>query len=198
MLTKTVKHTLLLMLLMLLTAGITSQAMAEAVKYQFDIRGQHAFVQFKIKHLGYSWLLGEFNKFDGSFMLDNDDITRSSVTATIDTTSLDSNHAERDKHLKGSDFLDVGKYPTATFTSKRIEKTADGFNIIGELNLHGVTREITIAAQKIGEGKDPWGGYRAGFEGHTTLKLADFGINYNLGPASTQVELNLYVEGVRQ
>ena len=84
-----------------------SSAWAELEHYKIDIKGQHAFVQFKIKHLGYSWLLGDFRKFDGEFYYDLKDVELSSVTVNIDTRSLSSNHAERDKHLKGKDFLEV-------------------------------------------------------------------------------------------
>jgi polyisoprenoid-binding protein YceI len=173
--------------------------MAEQEQYQIDIKGQHAFIQFKIKHLGYSWLLGGFRKFDGQFDLDTQNIENSSVTVEVDTRSLESNHAERDKHLKGKDFLEVNKYPKATFNSHNITGGKDGaFEIEGELELHGVKKIIVISAMEIGRGPDPWFGYRAGFEGVTTLKLSDFNITRDLGPASTHVELQLYVEGVRQ
>jgi polyisoprenoid-binding protein YceI len=117
----------------------------------------------------------------------------------IKTASLDSNHAERDKHLRGSDFLEVSKYPTATFKSSSYKET--GFNrgvLKGELTLKGVTKPVTIEVQKTGNGPDPWGGYRRGFEGRTELALRDFGIDYNLGPASRDVEMTLSVEGIRQ
>ena len=120
---------------------------------------------------------------------------------TIDTTSVDSNHAERDKHLRGSDFLEVEKYPEAKFVSKRISDIDDGgeeFDIVGDLTLHGVTKEITIEVEKVGEGKDPWGGYRVGFEGEAEIRMKDFGITKDLGPASQVVELTLHIEGIRQ
>ncbi|WP_051083882.1 YceI family protein [Dasania marina] len=174
-------------------------AWAEPEQYAIDIKGQHAFVQFKIKHLGYSWLLGNFNKFDGEFNYDARQIENSSVKVVIDTTSLDSNHAERDKHLKGSDFLAVNKFPKATFTSSKVVATGkDAFDIHGELELHGVKKVIVINAKTLGQGPDPWMGYRAGFEGVTTLRLADFNMTHDLGPASTHVELQLYIEGVRK
>jgi polyisoprenoid-binding protein YceI len=117
----------------------------------------------------------------------------------IKTASLDSNHAERDKHLRGSDFLDVAKYPRATFKGTSYRET--GFNkgaLEGELTLKGVTRPIKIDVERVGNGPDPWGGYRRGFEGRTSLALRDFGIDYTLGPASRTVELILSVEGIRQ
>jgi polyisoprenoid-binding protein YceI len=172
---------------------------AQAADYKIDTEGAHAFVQFKIQHLGYSWLLGRFNTFEGDFSYDKTAPEKSEIEIVIETASLDSNHAERDKHLKGSDFLDVNKYPKAVFKSTGFEVKDDNNAVVtGTFMLHGVKKTISFPVQKIGEGKDPWGGYRAGFEGKTTLKLADYGITYNLGPASANVEIYLYLEGVRK
>ena len=172
---------------------------AQAATYDIDNEGAHASVNFKIQHLGYSWLTGRFNDFDGSFEYDAAAPEASAIEVVIETDSLDSNHAERDKHLKSADFLDVKKYPTATFKSTGFKATGEGMGeITGDFTLHGVTKSITFPVKRIGEGDDPWGGYRAGFMGSTTLKLKDYGIDYNLGPASTEVEITLHVEGKRQ
>lgn len=171
---------------------------AFAADYAIDKKGQHAFINFKISHLGYSWLYGTFRDFDGQFSFDAANPEASKVQVKINTASVDSNHADRDKHLRSDDFLNVDKHPTATFTSTAVQSTGEGTaNITGDLTLNGVTKPVVIAAKFIGEGKDPWGGYRAGFEGTTTLKLKDFGIQKDLGPASQDVELILSVEGVR-
>lgn len=174
---------------------------AAAETYTVDTPGMHAFVQFRVKHLGYSWLYGRFNKFEGEFSYDPAAPGSSAVSMTIDTTSLDTNHAERDKHLRSDDFLDTDQYPTATFETTGVDVTGeDSANIVGNLTLHGVTNEITIAARYIGGGDDPWGGFRRGFEGTATLRPDDYGIEMvkRLGPASGTVELILAVEGVRQ
>lgn len=174
-------------------------AQAAPERYVIDTEGAHAFIQFRIKHLGYSWLYGRFNEFGGTFTYDQDDPSASQIQVDIKTASLDSNHAERDKHLRGSDFLDVSKYPTATFKSTAYKET--GFNkgvLEGQLTLKGVTKPIKIDVERIGNGPDPWGGYRRGFEGRTEFALKDFGIDYNLGPASRTVEMMLTVEGIRQ
>ena len=170
-----------------------------AADYVIDTKGAHAFIQFRIKHLGYSWLFGRFNNFSGTFNYDEKNPATAKVNVIIKTDSIDSNHAERDKHLRGEDFLNVTKYPEARFTSTTFKDNGDGTALLtGDLTLHGVTRSITIDVKHIGDGPDPWGGYRRGFEGATTLKLADYGITYNLGPASQEVELFLSVEGIRQ
>ncbi len=192
----------------LLLTAVTSSAIAlgsmlsvsaQAADYQIDTRGAHASVSFKIKHLGYSWLVGRFNTFDGDFSYDEAAPEKSAIEIVIDTASLDSNHAERDKHLKGKDFLNVKKFPKAVFKSTGFEVKDDNNAVVtGSFTLHGVKKTISFPVEKIGEGNDPWGGYRAGFAGKTSLKLADYGITYDLGPASTHVEIELYVEGVRK
>ena len=170
-----------------------------ADNYVIDKKGMHASIQFKISHLGYSWLWGRFNDFEGSFSYDKNKPSDAKVTVTIDPSSVDSNHAERDKHLRGEDFLYVEKYPQSKFVSTSYTQNADGTGVLkGDFTLHGVTRPIVIDVKFTGEGKDPWGGYRAGFEGKTRIALADYGITKNLGPASKELDLYLAIEGVRQ
>lgn len=190
---------------LLLTSALSAAMLmtatdASAADYVIDTKGAHAFVNFKIKHLGYSWLHGRFNTFDGQFNYDAKNPNASQISVNIDTASLDSNHAERDKHLRGGDFLNVSKYPQASFKSTAIKFDQDGeeATVTGEFTLHGITKTISFEIDKIGEGKDPWGGYRVGFEGETSLKLADYGIDYDLGPASTHVDIGLFIEGIRQ
>ena len=167
---------------------------AQAADYSFDKKGAHQFIQFRVQHLGYSWLYGRFNDFDGTFSYDADKPESAKVSVTIDTSSVDSNHAERDKHLRSDDFLSVDKFPEAKFESTAF----DGKTLTGNLTLLGVTKPVQITVEKIGEGKDPWGGYRAGFEGRTTFAMADFGIKKSLGPKSANVEMILSVEGIKK
>ncbi|HEY9147807.1 MAG TPA: YceI family protein [Gammaproteobacteria bacterium] len=172
---------------------------AQAAEYVIDTEGAHAFIQFRVQHLGYSWLYGRFNDFEGTFSYDENAPEKAKVNVTINTASLDSNHAERDKHLRSSDFLDVKKYPQAKFVSTGYQAHGeDKGTLSGELTLYGTTRAITIDVTHVGAGEDPWGGYRRGFQGSTTIKPADFGMEYDLGPASSTVELILSVEGIRQ
>ncbi|MDO9623487.1 MAG: YceI family protein [Pseudomonas sp.] len=182
-----------------LGSALLGAGYATAADYAIDKQGQHAFVNFKISHLGYSWLYGTFKDFDGSFSFDDKNPEASKVSVVLNTASVDTNHAERDKHIRSDDFLSVGKHPTATFESTSVKSTGEGTaDITGNLTLNGVTKPVVIAAAFIGQGSDPWGGYRAGFEGSTMLKLKDFAIEKDLGPASTEVELIISVEGVRK
>lgn len=171
---------------------------ASADDYKIDKEGQHAFIQFRIQHLGYSWLYGTFKDFDGRFTFDEKNPAADKVEVTINTSSVDTNHAERDKHLRSADFLNSSKNPQATFKSTSVKKEGDELEITGDLTLNGVTKPVTLEAKRLGEGKDPWGGYRAGFEAEGEIALKDFNITKDLGPASQKVQLMISVEGVRQ
>ncbi|MDQ6964334.1 MAG: YceI family protein [Mariprofundales bacterium] len=184
---------------LLLFLSCATTAIAE--EYQIDIKGQHAFIQFKVKHLGYSWLLGEFRKFTGSFSYDEQHPEDSRVSVTIKADSIDTNHAERNKHLRSPDFFDVKRYPTITYVSNSYTDKGSGHGVIhGALTLRGVTKSVDITVEQVGAGADPWGGYRRGFLGHATLHLADYKMPFapKLGTASDRVELLLSIEGIRK
>ncbi|MET1079925.1 MAG: YceI family protein [Pseudomonas sp.] len=182
-----------------LGTALLGAGQAMAADYAIDKQGQHAFVNFKISHLGFSWLYGTFKDFDGTFSYDEKNPEASKVKVTLNTASVDSNHAERDKHIRSKDFLNVDKNPTATFVSTGVKSTGSGTaDITGDLTLNGVTKPVVIAAKFIGQGESQWGDYRAGFEGSTKLKLKDFAIQKDLGETAQEVELIISVEGVRQ
>lgn len=184
--------------LLLVSVMALSSTTAMADKYTLDTKGAHAAIVFKVSHLGYSWNVGRFNTFSGEMDYDSAK-NELAVHVDIDTTSVDSNHAERDKHLRSADFLDVKQFPKATFVSTGYEAKDDNTGTLkGNLTLHGVTKPIEIAVKKLGEGKDPWGGYRVGFTGNAEFKMADFGIKKNLGPKSEVVYLELEAEGIKQ
>jgi len=144
-------------------------------------------------------VLGRFNDFEGAFTFDEGAPEASKVEVTVETASVDTNNAERDKHLRSDDFFDVKKYPKATFTSRSVEPGEGGTMLItGDFTLHGVTREIKIMARHIGAGADPWGGFRRGFEGSTRLVLEDYKIKKSLGPTAKEVDLFFTFEGIRR
>jgi polyisoprenoid-binding protein YceI len=169
---------------------------AMAAEYKLD--PTHSFINFKVSHLGYSWLLGRFNKLSGELSFDPANPEASKISVLIDTTSLDSNHSERNIHLKGEEYLDVKTYPEAKFVSTSYRGGEQGGILSGKLTLHGVTQDLKFDIKKVGEGDDPWGGYRAGFEGTITIKRTDFGMESNLGPLANDVYLDLFIEGVRR
>lgn len=173
---------------------------AWAEDYVIDSQGQHAYINFRIQHLGYSWLMGRFDRFSGDFSYDEKQPEKAKVAVEIDINSINTNHAERDKHLKTPDFFDAKKYPTATFVSTGFKDLGNGkAQLMGNLTLHGVTKPVTLDVLHVGHGQDPWGGYRRGFEATTTLKLADFNMDVTrLGPASATAQLMIGVEGIRK
>ncbi len=185
--------------LLALTLGTTLATNTMAADYKIDTDGMHASVLFKISHLGTSWLYGRFEKFGGTFSYDSDKPNDSKITMNVDTTSVDTNHAERNIHIQAPGLLETGKYKNATFTSTKFNWQNDKKGTVtGTFKLHGTEKTVTMAIEKVGEGKDPWGGYRVGFEGTMTIKVADYGMTKNLGPASETLELIVAIEGVRQ
>ncbi|MGC3873549.1 YceI family protein [Halomonas sp. GXIMD04776] len=188
------------MIAVLAASSMLPLTQVQAADYIIDKEGQHAFIQFKISHLGFSYILGSFEDFSGNFSYDPDDLASSSVNVDVNVKSLNSNHAERDKHILNEDFLDASKYPTATFESTDFESTGEGEGkLTGELTLHGVTNEIIMDVTHIGGGEDPWGGYRDGFEGTTNLTLADYDIDMSkFPPVMRELELYVVFEGIRQ
>ncbi len=167
---------------------------ATAAEYVIDSQGQHAFVTFKVKHLGFSYIIGHFNRFEGQFRYDAEQPGNSQASVKIQTNSLDTNHAERDKHLKSDEYLNVSDFPEINFISSSFEGDSKSGLLHGELSLHGVSKEISIRVHQIGEGEDPWGGYRSGFQGNITLSPGDFGLAKWIG----DIEVELIVEGIRQ
>jgi polyisoprenoid-binding protein YceI len=132
-----------------LIAALCAMALAlplqASERYEIDTGGMHAFVQFKISHLGFSWLYGRFNDFEGEFTFDPENPANSAVQATIQTASVDTNHERRDKHLRSDDFLDVENHPEATFVSTDFVPLGDDrYRLEGEFTLRGVTREVEI------------------------------------------------------
>jgi len=178
-----------------LLASILNGA-AWAADYTID--ASHTFIQFRISHLGYSVVAGRFDDFSGEFSWDKESPGASAINVKIKTASIDTNWAERDKHIRGEDFLDVEKFPEAVFQSTKLTGDAAGGKLEGTLTLHGVTKPITLTVEAIGEGDDPWGGYRAGFKATTTIDRSDFGVSYDLGPTANKMEFTLLIEGIRK
>lgn len=180
-----------------LLLGLAMAFPVAAADYKLD--DAHSFVQFRIQHLGFSWLHGRFNTLEGSYSYDDTKPEAANIKVTIDTASIDTNHAERDKHLRSKDFFAVNEYPKATFVSTSYKHLGKDKGILeGKLTMRGITKPIRIDVTHMGAGDDPWGGYRRGFYGTTTITLADFGIPYDLGPSARTAELMLTVEGIRR
>ncbi len=138
------------LLLLVAFCGSVASVRAEEV-YKLD--PVHSSITFKVRHF-FSYVTGSFKKFEGTITVDPDHPEKSSVMATIDATSIDTQNEKRDEHLRNADFFDVTKFPTITFKSKSVKQTgADAGDIVGDLTMHGVTKEITLHAKFLGKGK---------------------------------------------
>ena len=147
----------------------------------WEIDSAHSSAQFSVRHLMVSNVRGEFGKVTGTVVYDGKDIGKSTVEATIDASTISTRDEKRDGHLKSPDFFDVAKYPTITFKSTKVEKAGkDKLKVIGDLTIHGVTKQATLnvdgpsAAQK-----DPWGNEKSGAEATTKINRKDFGLTWN-------------------
>ena len=158
----------------------------------YDIDNSHSYVIFKTSHLGFSYIVGHLETIEGTFTHNAEDLSASAAVVTIQVDSLDSDFAERDKHLKGPDFLDAAAHPEITFVSTGYNGSASEGTLTGDVTIRGVKKSVDIAVRQIGEGNDPWGGYRSGFIGTATLNAADFGLPDWVGA----VELELILEGI--
>ena len=146
----------------------------------WNIDPAHSTAQFTVRHLGISNVTGNFTKVTGSIVLNEKDITQSQVSASIDVSSVDTRVEARDKDLKSPNFFDVEKYPTIEFKSKRIVSGGGKLQVIGDLTIHGTTREVTIDVDgPTPELADPWGNSRRGISATTTINRKDFNLVYN-------------------
>jgi len=170
--------------------------------YQID--PVHTHIGFAVRHLVINNVKGEFTDYSGTIVYDESDITNSSVEVTIKAASINTGNAKRDADLRSPNFFDVEKYPLITFKSKRVEKKGDGYRLVGDLTMHGVTREVAMPFKILGKIKDPWGNTRIGAEASLTLDRRDYGLKYakkiDAGGliVGNEVKIELNVEAVKQ
>jgi polyisoprenoid-binding protein YceI len=151
----------------------------DTVTRTYKIDKAHSEVVFQIRHL-VTKVRGRFDDFEGMIQLNENSPELSSVEFTIKAASIDTNEKDRDTHLRSADFFDVEQFPALTFKSKRISKKSnESYDVIGDLTIHGVTKEIVLPVTHLGKAKDPWGMERAGFEAEVTLNRKDFGLMWN-------------------
>jgi polyisoprenoid-binding protein YceI len=160
-------------------ATVLAPALALAEVATWNIDTAHTEAGFSVRHLVISTVKGSFGKTTGKVVLDDQDVTRSSVEATIDVATVDTRIQKRDDDLRSPNFFDVAKFPTMTFKSTRVEKAGDGLRVTGDLTMKGVTRSVTLdVAGPTPPIKDPWGNLRRGISAHTRLNRKDFGLTY--------------------
>lgn len=178
-------------------AGLLTGGTAVAAPY--DIDDGHSMVLFKASHLGISHTYGRFNDISGSFEWDSASPTSASLSITVKAESIDTDHDKRDQHLRNPDFFNAAQFPVITFVSSSVAEKGSGvYAVTGTLTLHGVSREVTVDLEKVGEGTDPWGGYRAGFHTTFTIDRTDYGMTYMTDGVPSDVTLIVSLEGIRK
>ena len=147
--------------------------------YLYTIDTSHAEVGFKVRHFTVSYVRGKFNAFEGAIRYNPEDLADSGVKVKIDAASIDTDHGQRDDHLRSPDFLDVENHPTLTFKSTKVEKTDDGMMVTGDLTMRGVTKEVSFPFEMVGPISDPLGMQRMGIEGSLTIDRRDWGLEWS-------------------
>ncbi len=160
---------------------MTTAAETKSAVTTWNIDTAHASAEFKVKHMMIANVRGHFSGVTGSLRLDESDITKSKVEATIDATTIDTREPQRDAHLKSADFLEVEKFPTLSFTSNKVTRTGDDeLKVEGGLTIHGVTKDVTFKVEGPSAAhKDPWGNTRVGITATTKINRKDYGLTWN-------------------
>jgi polyisoprenoid-binding protein YceI len=155
---------------------IACSSVGQAEPARWNVDPEHSTIEFRVAHMLVSKTTGHFTDYQGFIDMDAEAGTVKAIEAMIKTASVTTNHGKRDAHLRNADFFDVEKYPTMSYRMKHYEKTADGYQAVGELTLRGVTKDVTLTGNFNGVAKDPWGNLRAGFNAEGKLNRKDFGI----------------------
>lgn len=164
----------------------------------------HSNVEFAVRHLMIATVKGRFADVAGTLVLDEADPLRSRVEVRIQAASIDTRTEQRDQHLRSADFFDVERFPEITFTSTRVERAEEGYLVTGRLAMHGVTREVALAAAEQGRTRDPWGSDRVAFSATAKVNREDFGLRWNQPleaggvVVGEEIRIALDVELVRQ
>ena len=171
----------------------------------WNIDASHSTVGFTVRHAMISKVHGKFNEFEGVLVLDGANPEKSTASLTIQATSIDTNSADRDTHLRSAEFFDAENMPTLTFVTTSVVPKSDAgaFNLHGDLTIHGVTQPVIIEVEVQGVGQDPWGNTRVGLEGETEISRKDFGLEWNAPLAAggvlvgDKIKITLDIEAVK-
>ena len=167
----------------------------------WTIDPSHSEVGFSVRHLMVSKVKGTFESFSGAVEI-SDDLLASSVTASVDLSSINTRDAQRDEHLRSGDFFEVATYPELTFASTSVEPAGDGYRVTGDLTIKGTTRSVDLDLEFHGIHPDPWGGTRAGFSATTSISRKAFGVDFEIPMdgggvvVGDKVEITLEIQAV--
>jgi polyisoprenoid-binding protein YceI len=184
------------MTLSLIASLVAVRAGSAADMYAVDT--VHSSIVFRVKHMNTAYFWGRFNNLAGSFSLDEANPAASQFEFQVKVDSVDTGNTKRDTHLKSPDFFNAVQFPVIAFTSQTVKKTASGYDVIGELTLHGVTKPVSVQVIPTGNGKGPSGRPIAGLEATLNFKRSDFGMTNMVGPVGDDVLVNVGVEGSRK
>jgi polyisoprenoid-binding protein YceI len=160
------------------TAPSTSPTPTEVQRWTLD--AAHSHVAFAVRHMMISNVRGEFTKLSGTVAYDPHRPEQSRVEVSIDVDSINTREEKRDAHLRSPDFFDVANYPTITFKSKAVRPRGDNLDVVGDLTIHGTTKEVTLAVEEVTPAfTDPWGNLRIGASARTKIRRSDFGMKWN-------------------
>jgi polyisoprenoid-binding protein YceI len=172
---------------------------------RWEIDSSHSSVHFSVRHLVIAKVRGTFARWSGTVQAPGGDFSKATVDVTIDASSIDTGVAQRDAHLKSADFFDVEKFPELRFVGKRVQgRSGKDIDVVGDLTIHGVTREVVLHVEQHGQAKDPWGNLRAAFTAKTSIDRKDFGLTYNQlletggVMVGDRVEIEAEIEAVKQ
>jgi polyisoprenoid-binding protein YceI len=180
---------------MMLVAASGSVAVQAADTYQID--PAHTAVTFKISHLGLSWTHGRFNEVSGRFAIDSADPGRSSFELSMKPESVDTANSKRDEHLRSPDFFNVKQFPVISFTSTSVKPIQGGYEVTGDVTLHGATRSITFPLSGGRTAEFPPGVKRTGYSTQFKLKRSDFGMDKMIGAVGDEIYVSISFEGVK-
>jgi polyisoprenoid-binding protein YceI len=162
---------------------------------RYKIDASHSQAVFRITHLNVGAFWGRINDPAGALVVDGDNL---SVDVTLTAAKIDTDNEKRDEHLRGADFFNAEQFPILTFKSTSSKKVDGGFEVTGDLTVKGISKPLTLKLNKIGEGKDPWGGTRIGFEGEFILDRLAYGIDYNPNALGKDVRIIVALEGIKE
>lgn len=159
--------------------GLSLPAAAASSTWQID--PQHSSAQFAVRHLGLSTVRGAFSKLSGTLLLDDQDVTKSTIEVSIDVNTVDTREPDRDKDLRSERFFDVAHFPAMTFKSKKVEQVAPGkLRVTGDLTIHGTTKEVVLDVDGLtAPAKDPWGNQRIAASATAKINRQDYGVKWN-------------------
>ena len=190
-----------ILVLALLIIGSTGNRQLVDAAMTYEIDTAHSMIVFRAKHKGISYNYGRFNEFTGELMIDETDMSKSTVAFEVKTASVDTANKKRDQHLRSSDFFSAKQFPVITFKSTKVDMKEGAENVLevtGDLELLGVKKSITVDVEITGRGKGNGGESLIGFESIFTIKRSEFGMTYGAGAVSDDIRLTVSIEAIQK